>query len=177
MQEMQVQSLGQEDSPGEGNGNPLQYSCLGNSMGRGAWKFSFQIVALEQFSGSLSSRTPISCFVLHWLVCLSTLPLGVHAPISQDGSLSEGLLEEQDSSWSGIILWLLTPQESVCSLPHPKRGVWDGGDSLILYSDRVLSLFVLAMITSLRGLQETKTGYLFCFCCYFHFRGQAEGWL
>ena len=23
-------------SPGEGNGNPLQYSCLGNSMGRGA---------------------------------------------------------------------------------------------------------------------------------------------
>ena len=24
-------------SPGEGNGNPLQYSCLENSMGRGAW--------------------------------------------------------------------------------------------------------------------------------------------
>ena len=23
-------------SPGEGNGNPLQYSCLGNSMDRGA---------------------------------------------------------------------------------------------------------------------------------------------
>ena len=25
-------------SPGEGNGNPLQYSCLGNSMDRGAWQ-------------------------------------------------------------------------------------------------------------------------------------------
>ena len=24
-------------SPGEGDGNPLQYSCLGNSMNRGAW--------------------------------------------------------------------------------------------------------------------------------------------
>ena len=24
-------------SPGVGNGNPLQYSCLGNSMERGAW--------------------------------------------------------------------------------------------------------------------------------------------
>ena len=24
-------------SLGEGNGNPLQYSCLENSMGRGAW--------------------------------------------------------------------------------------------------------------------------------------------
>ena len=24
-------------SPGVGNGNPLQYSCLGNPMDRGAW--------------------------------------------------------------------------------------------------------------------------------------------
>ena len=24
-------------SPGEGNGNPLQYSCLENSIDRGAW--------------------------------------------------------------------------------------------------------------------------------------------
>ena len=24
-------------SPGEGNGNPLQYSCLENSMDRGSW--------------------------------------------------------------------------------------------------------------------------------------------
>ena len=24
--------------PGEGNGNPLQYSCLENSMDRGAWR-------------------------------------------------------------------------------------------------------------------------------------------
>ena len=25
-------------SPGEGNGNPLQYSCLGNPMHREAWE-------------------------------------------------------------------------------------------------------------------------------------------
>ena len=25
-------------SPGEGNANPLQYSCLENSMDRGAWR-------------------------------------------------------------------------------------------------------------------------------------------
>ena len=25
-------------SPGEGYGNPLQYSCLENPMGRGAWR-------------------------------------------------------------------------------------------------------------------------------------------
>ena len=29
--------LGLGRSPGEGNGNPLQYSCLENSMDRGAW--------------------------------------------------------------------------------------------------------------------------------------------
>ena len=28
---------GSRRSPGEGNGNPLQYSCLGNSMDGGAW--------------------------------------------------------------------------------------------------------------------------------------------
>ena len=37
MQETQVQSLVWEDSPGEGHGNPLQYSCLENSMDRGAY--------------------------------------------------------------------------------------------------------------------------------------------
>ena len=28
-------------SPGVGNGNPLQYSCLGNPMDRGAWRATF----------------------------------------------------------------------------------------------------------------------------------------
>ena len=35
--EIWVQSLDQEDSPAVGNGNPLEYSCLENSMDRGAW--------------------------------------------------------------------------------------------------------------------------------------------
>jgi len=30
--------LGWEDTLGEGNGNPLQYSCLENSMDIGAWQ-------------------------------------------------------------------------------------------------------------------------------------------
>ena len=36
VQQMQVQSLGGEDSPGVGNGSPLQYSCLENPMDRGS---------------------------------------------------------------------------------------------------------------------------------------------
>ena len=45
MQEIQVQSLGQEDSLGEGNGNPLQHSCLENPMDRGAWEATVYGVA------------------------------------------------------------------------------------------------------------------------------------
>ena len=37
MQETWVRSLDWKDSPGEGNGNPLQYSCLENPMDGGAW--------------------------------------------------------------------------------------------------------------------------------------------
>ena len=35
-------------SPGEGNGNPLQYSCLENSMDRGVWWATVQGVAKSQ---------------------------------------------------------------------------------------------------------------------------------
>ena len=34
-------------SPGEGSGHPLQYSCLGNPMDRGAWRASVHGVAKE----------------------------------------------------------------------------------------------------------------------------------
>ena len=33
-----VSISGWERCPGEGNGNPLQYSCLENPMDRGAWQ-------------------------------------------------------------------------------------------------------------------------------------------
>ena len=39
-------------SPGEGNGNPLQYSCLGNLMNRGTWQAIVH--------GVTKSQTPLS---------------------------------------------------------------------------------------------------------------------
>ena len=35
-------------SPGEGHGNPLQYSCLENPMDRGAWKATVHGVTKNQ---------------------------------------------------------------------------------------------------------------------------------
>ena len=39
--------LGSGRSPGEGNGNPLQYSCLGSPMDRGAWRATVHGVMKE----------------------------------------------------------------------------------------------------------------------------------
>ena len=38
---------GLERSPGEGNANPLQYSCLGNPVDRGAWQATVHEAAKE----------------------------------------------------------------------------------------------------------------------------------
>ena len=38
---------GSERSLGEGNGNPLQYSCLGNPMYRGVWQATVHRVTKE----------------------------------------------------------------------------------------------------------------------------------
>ena len=40
--------LGLGRYPGEGNGNPVQYSCLENSMDRGAWQATVHGVAKSQ---------------------------------------------------------------------------------------------------------------------------------
>ena len=39
---------GSSGSPGGGHGNPLQYSCLGNPMDRGAWRATVCGVAQTQ---------------------------------------------------------------------------------------------------------------------------------
>ena len=88
MQETWVQFLCQEDSPGVGNGNPLQYSCLENSMDWGAWRgtvhgigksrtrlsdyeHSYSLVSIQQLvwhfpeTKQILSFTPQPCF--QWL--------------------------------------------------------------------------------------------------------------
>ena len=47
---------GSRRSPGEGNGNSLQYSCLENSMDRGAWWVTVQGAA-KNWTG-LSDTAP-----------------------------------------------------------------------------------------------------------------------
>ena len=48
-------------SPGEGNGTPLQYSCLENPVGRGAWWATVHRVA--------KSWTQLSSFTFTFIDC------------------------------------------------------------------------------------------------------------
>ena len=49
--------LGLGRSPGEGNGNPLQYSCLENPMDRGAWRDTVRRVKKEPVTRLSDSAT------------------------------------------------------------------------------------------------------------------------
>ena len=60
-------------SPGEGNGNPLQYSCLGNPMDRRAWRATVHGAAKEldtteqpHNNNSLTPGSITLCFFHHW---------------------------------------------------------------------------------------------------------------
>ena len=50
--------LGSGRSPGEGNGNPPQYSCLENSMVSGAWRATVHVVAKSRTRLSMHTHTP-----------------------------------------------------------------------------------------------------------------------
>ena len=41
-------------SPGEGNGNPLKYSCLGNPMHKGAWQAT--VYGVKRVGNNLVTR-------------------------------------------------------------------------------------------------------------------------
>ena len=56
MQETRLRSLGWEDSPGEGNGNLLQYSCLENPMGRGTWQVT--VCGVARVRHNLATKPP-----------------------------------------------------------------------------------------------------------------------
>ena len=75
-------------SPGEGNGNPLQYSCLENSMDGGAWWAAVHAVAM--------SRTGLSDV---------TLTFHFHA------------LEKEMATHSSILTWRIQGTEEPGGLP------------------------------------------------------------
>ena len=60
--------------PGEGNGNPLQYSCLETSIGRGAWQAT--VHGLTRVRRDLTTQPPhqLSYYPAVTTVCSTRLP-------------------------------------------------------------------------------------------------------
>ena len=61
-------------SHGKGHGNPCQYSCLENSMDKGAWKATVHGIAKSQTR--LSHFTSLSCSVSVLLSQINFLNMG-----------------------------------------------------------------------------------------------------
>ena len=55
MQETQVQFLGREDTLEEGNGHPLQDSCLEKPVDRGAWRAT--VLGIARIGHDLATKT------------------------------------------------------------------------------------------------------------------------
>ena len=84
-----VQYLGWEDSPGEGNGNSLQYSCLGHPMDRGAWQATSHGVGkeshmIEQVRVNKCDHAVFILLILSYLFLLELCTLQFIAAFSQD---------------------------------------------------------------------------------------------
>ena len=60
---------GWERSPGEGNGNPLQYSHLGNSTDGGAWWAT--VHGSQRVGRGWATKHTHMCICMHVCVCLS----------------------------------------------------------------------------------------------------------
>ena len=86
---------GSGGSPGKGNGNALQYSCLGNSMDKGAWRspsshkrVGYNLVSKQQqysivymyhnFFIHLSVDGLLECFYVLAVINSAAVNTGVH---------------------------------------------------------------------------------------------------
>ena len=92
-------------------------------------------------------------------------PLGVHTPLSQDGSQSEGFQEEQNSSWPGIILTHKEPFCTCAVAPLSQGGDWRSlnpllkqgfaplcpyhGYNLKIFTRQTLAIYPLSVVTSI----------------------------
>ena len=71
-------------SHGEGNGNPLQYSCLENPVDRGAWWATVHRVTKSQtWLKRLSThahfnRKAINDWIINLIICLLSVPNSLH---------------------------------------------------------------------------------------------------
>ena len=111
-QETLVQFLGLEDSPGEGNGNPLQYSRWENPMDGGAWwdiahRVTKSQTLLSHETHTQSNYTPIQIYFKN----------NIHDDITYT-------LEEEMATHSSILAWQILWTEDTGGLQSIGSQSW-----------------------------------------------------
>ena len=114
-------------SPGEGNGNPLQYSCLGNPMDRGAWQATVHGVAKIRTWLSMHAHIQgvFGCHIWEGRGCASCIwwvetRNAVNFPITHRTALTTKLIKSQMST---------APKLRHCYKPRTVSWWWSGGQS------------------------------------------------
>ena len=110
-QEIKVWSLGWEAPLGEGNVNPLQYSCLRNPMDRGVWRATVHKVQ--------SVRHDWARVSVYLSICLSNMRTTSWPPFWQRQPLHSAILGRGDSASESR--WLLPGAEWWACCPPATR--------------------------------------------------------
>ena len=96
-------------SPGEGNGYPVQYSCLENPMDRGAWQVTKSQTQLsdEHFSSKISKA--VWSLLSHLLQFSAKIPSSV--PLPSNATVAS-CLRLSSTQYNGQLYFLQTPLEN-----------------------------------------------------------------
>ena len=95
-------------SPGEGNGNPLQYSCLENPMDRGAWR-----ATVHEAPKSRIWLKQVSTHAILWV--LQSKGLSLHIHIYTEAGHGDWWSNTLNALFSSVVVWFLSFQrKKIC---------------------------------------------------------------
>ena len=139
---------GSERSPGVGNGNSLQYSCLKNSMDRGAWQVTVHGVAKSWLQEWLSMHS----FLL-WVNAMEIVRLKARRISGAEAKISPFSLAFAQASFQDVPQSRNYPVYSVCRRPP----------SLLIkfLSCPVLSCFLFFALSNLSSHFDPSTIFSF----------------
>ena len=116
--ESSIPGLGR--SPGEGNGNPLQYSCLGNPMDTGAWQATVHRVTKSQTPMTHRLNNMSHLVSINWIVVAGAVHLLSHVRL-----FATSWTEACQASPSFTIYWsLFKPMSIELVMPSNHLILW-----------------------------------------------------